>query len=426
MATGMSSSAPGTSGRGVRVVPIVRGERRFSAMVKPVGPRCNLDCAYCYYLNKDDRLGLRGCPPLGGQDLEKFIRDYIDGNDLGDIVFEWQGGEPTLLGLDYFRAVVELQRKFAPPHRKVFNNLQTNGTLLDKEWCRFLRDHRFLVGLSLDGPRELHDAFRKAKGGEPTFDRVVVAAELLKRHGVGFNTLTVVNRLNARRPLDVYRFLTREIGPRLVQFIPCVERKGFGRGRPERQDPSCPVTGSAAARPGTDESILTDWSVDPDDFGAFLSKVFDDWHNRDIGRHHVNLFESFVGVWAGLPPQICVFNEFCGKSVMVERDGSVYSCDHFASPEHRLGCIRQTDLVDLVFSSRQVVFGHAKSELLPAWCRECRYLGACYGECPKNRLVRTPDGKTGLNYLCPGLKRFFAHADERLQALARQIRRQSP
>lgn len=412
-----SNRAPHNSA--VRIVPIIKGRRHFSAMVKPVGPLCNLDCSYCYYLSKEDLLGLSGCQPPADALLEKFTRDYIDGNDAGEIVFEWQGGEPTLLGVDFFRKVVLLQQKFCPPDKKVLNSIQTNGTLLDEYWCRFLRDNRFLVGLSLDGPKELHDAFRRTKGGEPTFDRVVSAAKLLKKHGVEFNTLTVVNRINATRPLDVYRFLTREIGPRVLQFIPCVEPKGFESVAPWRWDKkNIPVTGSSAARPGTPDSLVTDWSVDPDEFGSFLCAVFDDWHNRDIGRHYVNLFESFVAVWAGLPPQICVFNDFCGKGVMMERDGSVYSCDHFAYPEHRLGNIRHNQLVDMVFSQRQVGFGYGKRDMLPGHCRECGYLAACYGECPKNRCVRTPDGEPGLNYLCPGLKRFFAHAGERLQALA--------
>ncbi len=404
----------------VRVVPINKGNRQFSAMFKPVGSRCNLACSYCYYQGKERLLsGERDA--IDDPTLEKYIRDYIDGNDGSEVFFEWQGGEPTLLGIDFFRKVLQLQQQFCPPHKQVFNSLQTNGTLLDERWCSFLADNGFLVGLSLDGPRELHDAYRITKGGEPTFDRVVAAARLLKQHGVEFTTLTVVNNLNAKQPLEVYRFLTREIGPRMLQFIPCVEPRGFEDVAPWRWTENNVLTGSSAARPGTPDSLVTDWSVDPDDFGSFLCEVFDEWHHFDIGRYHVNLFESSLATWAGLPPQVCVFNDFCGKSVMVEQDGSVYSCDHFAYPEYRLGNIKNKPLADLVFSSQQVGFGFGKLDNLPEYCRQCSYLSACYGECPRNRFVRTPDGETGLNYLCPGLKRFFAHADERLKVLAQEI-----
>lgn len=405
----------------VRVVPILKGSRHFSAMFKPVGPRCNLDCSYCYYQGKERLLGLEQSA-VDDRIVEKFIRDYIDGNDGAEVYFEWQGGEPTLLGIDFFRNVLRLQQQFCPPHKQVFNSIQTNGTLLDERWCSFLAENGFLVGLSLDGPRELHDTYRVTKGGEPTFERVVAAARLLKRHGVEFTTLTVVNRLNAGHPLEVYRFLTRVIGPRVVQFIPCVEPKGFEGVAPWRWPENGVLSGSTAARSGTPDSLVTDWSVDPDDYGAFLCTVFDEWYRHDIGRYHVNLFESCVAAWAGLPPQVCVFNDFCGKSVMVEQDGSVYSCDHFAYPEYRLGSIRNKPLADLVFSTQQVGFGFGKRDHLPGYCRQCPYLSACYGECPRNRFVRTPDGEVGLNYLCPGLKRFFSHADGRLKNLARDVR----
>jgi uncharacterized protein len=406
----------------VRVVPILKGSRHFSAMFKPVGPRCNLACSYCYYQGKEHLLGVEQTVIDKGI-LAKFIHDYIDGNDGSEVYFEWQGGEPTLLGMDFFRTVLRLQQQFRPPHKQIFNSIQTNGTLLDDAWCGFLAENGFLVGLSLDGPKELHDAYRVTKGGEPTFERVVAAARLLKQHGVEFTTLTVINRLNARHPLEVYRFLTREIGPRMLQFIPCVEPKDFETVAPWRWAENSVRSGSSAARPGTADSLVTDWSVDPDDFGSFLCAIFDEWHKHDIGRHYVNLFESFVASWAGLPPQVCVFNDFCGKSVMVELDGSVYSCDHFAYPEYRLGNISTTSLVDQVFSQQQVGFGFDKKDHLPEQCRKCCYLGACYGECPRNRFVRTSDGEAGLNYLCPGLKKFFSHAERRLQALARGVRR---
>ena len=409
----MASDSP------VRVVPVIKGQRRFNVMAKPVGPACNLDCTYCYYRSKEGLLGLSGHAPMPDDILETFIRDYISDNDALQIEFEWQGGEPTLLGVEFFRKVVNLQKKHCPPNKRIVNSLQTNGLLLDDAWCRFLRENRFLVGLSIDGPKKLHDAYRVTKGGQPTFDRVFAASKLLKKHRVEFNTLTVINRLNVKRPLDVYRFLSREVGARTIQFIPLVEPRGFETVAPGHWDQAAlPIVGTPRSKPGMPDSIVTDWSVDPDDYGAFLCKVFDEWHQRDLGKYFVNLFESCVAAWMGRPAQICVFNEFCGKALLLERDGNLYSCDHFVYPEFQLGNIQERPLVDSVFSGRQVKFGFAKTDTLPEYCRECEYLFACWGECPRNRFVRSPEGESGLNYLCPGLLRFFLHADERLKQIA--------
>lgn len=398
-----------------RIVPIGRN-RRFSAMFKPVGSRCNLDCRYCYYLGKENRKAQT--PSVDDGVLDTFIREYIESVDDHDVYFEWQGGEPTLLGIDYFRRVLDVQKRHCPSHKRVHNSLQTNGTLLGDEWSRFLADNEFLVGLSIDGPRELHDRFRVAKSGGATFDRVLEAVSHLDRHGVEFSTLTVVNSVNSRQPLEVYRFLTREVGPRMLQFIPCVELRDFRNTAPWYWQHAPVLTGAPQLRPGAEQSLLTDWSVSAEAYGEFLCAIFDDWHEHDIGRYFVNTFESAVASWAGLPPQICVFNAFCGKSVIVEQDGDVYSCDHFAFPEYRLGNITESNLGDLVFSRRQVAFGYGKLDLLPGQCRKCRYLKACYGECPKKRFLHTPDGEPGLNYLCNGLYQFFRHADQRLQKLA--------
>lgn len=411
----MSNDQELTRGQGVY-------PRRFSVMCKPVGPICNLDCEYCYYLSKESLLGLSGCKAIEDDVLERYIRDYILGHEQAEVMFDWQGGEPTLLGLDFFRKVVKLQERHCPSSKSVINNLQTNGTLLDEEWCDFLKMNGFLVGISIDGPKELHDAYRKAKGGQSTFDRVMASVKMMRKKGVMFNVLTVINRINARYPLDVYRFLTREVGGRLIQLIPMVEPKGFEETAPQRWAPDRqPVTGSAAARPGTPESVVCDWSVDPEDLGAFLCRVFDEWWNRDVGRHFVNLFENSVAVWAGLPATLCVFAETCGKAVVLERDGSLYSCDHFVYPEYRLGHVMEGSLSDMVYSVRQDMFGESKHTSLPAYCRACEYRFACNGECPRNRFVRTPDGEAGLNYFCPGLKRFFAHTDERLTRLVKQL-----
>ena len=394
-------------------------------MAKPSGSSCNLDCKYCFYLSKETLPGGPGTGPMSDETLERFVAQYIDAVDGPEVVFSWQGGEPTLRGLDFFRQVVQLQKRFAKPNQRIENDLQTNGVLLDEEWVQFLKAHRFLVGLSIDGPRELHDVYRVNKGGAPTFDKVMAAANLLRRHKVPFNALTCVHRFNAKRPLDVYRFLRRELDATYIQFIPIVQAKGFETQAPQHWDPNrSPLVGAPAARPGDPQSVVTDWSVDPDDYGYFLSRVFDEWRRKDLGRVLVNHFETLVARRLGQPSQMCIYAEFCGKAVAIEHDGSVYSCDHFVYPEYRLGTITETSLPAMVFSGRQAKFGYDKRDRLPAYCRSCPYLGDCWGECPKNRLVRAPDGEAGLNYLCPGLKRFFKHALPEVERIASEIRNQ--
>jgi uncharacterized protein len=362
---------------------------------------------------------------MSDANLERFIQQYIQGVTGDEVVFSWQGGEPTLRGLDFFRNVVALQKKHAKPGQRIENDLQTNGTLLDEEWARFLKENRFLVGLSIDGPRELHDRYRVNKGGAPTFDKVFAAAKMLKKFGVPFNTLTCVNRINASRPLDVYRFLRRELDSRYIQFIPIVQLKGFETTAPQTWDTSrLPVLGSAEAGPDHPDSVVTDWSVEPGEYGYFLSKVFDEWVRRDLGKVMVNHFETLVAQHMGMPSQVCIYSEFCGKGVAVEHDGSVYACDHYVYPEYRLGTLKEKPLVDMVFSPTQVKFGYAKSETLPRYCRECSYLKDCWGECPKNRLIRAPDGEPGLNYLCAGLKKFFQHAIPEVDRIVAELRKQ--
>jgi len=388
-----------------------QGDRRFHVMIKPAGSTCNLDCTYCFYLSKASLPAGPGAGRMSDETLERFIQQYIAGVTGPEVVFSWQGGEPTLRGIDFFRRVVALQKKYARPSQKIENDLQTNGTQINDDWCAFLKEHRFLVGLSIDGPRELHDAYRVTKGGAPTFDKVFGAAMLLKEYDVPFNTLTCVNRLNARRPLDVYRFLRRELGSTYLQFIPIVEYKGFERTAPQMWDASTlPKDGEPAARPGHPDAIVTDWSVDPDDWGYFLCKVFDEWRSKDVGKALVNHCETLVSQHLGLGSQLCVYSEFCGKGVAVEHDGGVYSCDHFVYPEYRVGNVHDGPLSDIVLSRTQVKFGYAKNESLPGYCRQCPYLTDCWGECPKNRIIRTADGEPGLNYLCRGYKKFFAHA----------------
>ena len=402
-------------------------KRRFHVMAKPAGSACNLDCEYCFYLSKR---GLHDGPGAGHMDdalLERFIEEYIDGVTGEEVVFAWQGGEPTLRGLGFFEKVVALQSKHAKPGQRIENDLQTNGMLLDENWARFLKDHNFLVGLSVDGPKDIHDRLRVDRHGGPSFDKVMAAAELLHRFGVPFNTLTCVHRFNARKPLDVYRFLRRDIGSTSLQFIPIVQIRGFETTAPQTWDEaSLPIVGTPQSRPGHPDSVVTDWTVDPEDYGYFLCKVWDEWLNRDIGKVLVNFCETLVAQHMGMPSQVCVYSEQCGKGVAIEHDGSVYACDHYVYPEYRRGTLSERRLDSMVFDPEQVRFGYAKSERLPKYCRQCEFLTDCWGECPRNRLVRAPDGEAGLNYLCPGLKRFFAHSVPAAKRIARRLERGEP
>jgi serine-type anaerobic sulfatase-maturating enzyme len=401
------------------------GRRQFHAMAKPTGSICNLDCTYCYYLSKETLPQGPGAGRMSDEVLELFIQQYIEGVTGDEVVFSWQGGEPTLLGLEFFKKVVALEKKYAKPGQKIQNDLQTNATLLNEEWCEFLKANRFLVGLSIDGPREIHDHYRVTKGRRPTFDKVFGAAKLLQRYGVPFNTLTCVHRFNGRRPLDVYRFLRQELNSTYIQFIPIVEHKHFERVAPQTwNNVLLPKDGDPEARPGHPNSVVTDWSVDPDDWGYFLCRIFDRWLKQDIGKVMINHFETLVAQHLGLPSQICVYSENCGRAVAVENDGSIYSCDHYVYPEYRLGNVKNGRLGDLVFSREQETFGCAKSKTLPRYCRQCPYLTDCWGECPKNRIIRTPDGEPGLNYLCRGFKQFFAHAVPEVERIVAQIKRE--
>ncbi len=392
-------------------------------MAKPVSSTCNLDCTYCYYLSKADLANGPGTGRMSDEVLEKFIRQYIEGVTGPEVIFSWQGGEPTLLGLDFYRKVVAFEKKHAKPHQRIQNDLQTNGTLLNDEWCEFLKANRFLVGLSIDGPREIHDYYRVTKGGKPTFDQVFSAAKLLQRHGIPFNTLTCVSRINGRKPLDVYRFLTQELNSTHIQFIPIVEYKAFKTNAPQTWNPeTLPRDGEPEARPGHPNSIVTDWSVDPEDWGYFLCRVFDRWLSRDVGKVMINHFETLVAQHLGMPSLMCIYSQNCGRAVAVENDGGIYSCDHYVYPEHRLGNVKNDVLGNLVYSPIQEKFGRAKSETLPQYCRECAYLTDCWGECPKNRIIRTPTGEPGLNYLCRGFKTFFEHAQPAIDKIAASMR----
>jgi uncharacterized protein len=401
-----------------------RLKRAFYFAVKPIGSRCNIDCTYCYYLHKQGLLDDKSSNAIADTLLEEFIRQYVAGQDVDYVIFTWHGGEPTLLGLDFFKKVIQLQQKHAGGKR-IENDLQTNGLLLNEAWCEFLKGHRFLVGLSIDGPKHLHDRFRVTRGGASTFDQVYRAARLLQRCDVPFNTLTVINSVNAKHPRDVYQFLTEDLGSTRLQFLPCVEPEDFRSVAPGYWDGDfMPVKGTAGARPGEECSVVTDWSVDPDDWGGFLCETFDLWRTNDFGRVFVNLFESVVSQWMNERAQICTMAEVCGRCLAVEKDGSVYSCDHFVYPEYRLGNIQDDSrtLADMVYSPEQRKFGCNKRDTLTDYCKQCTYKFACNGDCPKNRFIKTPDGQPGLSYLCSGIKQFLTHADPHLRQIVAELK----
>jgi uncharacterized protein len=402
--------------------------RGFHAMSKPVGPICNIDCTYCFYLEKEQLYPDTRKWRMPSDVLETYVRQYIQSQDAPEVTFAWQGGEPTLLGVGFFRRVVELQQEFAAG-KTIYNAIQTNGTLLDDEWGQFLAEQKFLVGLSIDGPRHLHDHYRVDKQGRGTFDAVMRGLAVLKKYHVEFNTLTVVNRVNGDRPLEVYRFL-RDIGSGFIQFIPLVERAAGTattgvpltiNGRAAAHllaGPPEPAMGNATAGATGDDASVTEWSVGSSQYGQFLCAIFDEWVRRDVGRTFVQMFDVALGQWMGMPAGLCVFAETCGSAIAVEHNGDAYSCDHYVYPQYRLGNLMQTDLGQMVASPQQVKFGLDKRDALPRYCRSCDVRFACHGECPKHRFAITPDGEAGLNYLCPSYKRFFHHVDPYMRVMA--------
>ena len=386
-------------------------------MTKPVGPICNLDCKYCFYLEKEKLYPGKSNWRMPDEVLEKYVRQYIEAQQVPEVTFAWQGGEPTLMGLDFFRRAVELQQRYANG-KKIANAIQTNGTLLDDEWCEFLKSNQFLVGLSIDGPRKYHDVYRVDKQGKPTFDKVIAAARLMKKHGVEFNTLCVVSSANVVAPLDVYRFLKTE-GSGFIQFIPLVERVGSGElslaAPPTLIEPGR-VRLPIISEPKEDGPV-TPWSVQPLAYGNFLCAIFDEWVRKDVGRVFVQIFDVQLGIWMGYPSTLCVFGETCGNAMALEHNGDLYACDHYVYPEYKLGNVATDSLTDLVASPAQRKFGADKRDSLPKYCRECDVRFACNGECPKHRFLTTPDGEPGLNYLCAGYKKFFRHVDPAMRAM---------
>jgi uncharacterized protein len=386
----------------------------FSIMAKPHGSVCNLHCTYCYYLEKKKLYPESGNFRMSDGLLELFIRQYIESQDVPVVNFIWQGGEPTLMGVDFFKKAVALQKKYSNG-KTIENALQTNGTLINADWCKFLYDNHFLVGISVDGPGMIHDEHRTNVTGMPSFDRVMEAISLFKKHKVEFNTLTVVHRHNSRYPLEIYRFLKR-IGSEYIQFIPVVERINHNASNDELKlaGPAC-----------QDATEVSDWSVRPEDYGKFLITVFDEWVRKDVGRIFVQLFDVTLANWAGQPPGLCAFSETCGNAMVLEHNGDIYSCDHFVYPGYKLGNIHTADIQVMALSERQWGFGQDKQKL-PACCINCEYRFACKGECPKHRFEISPDGEKGLNYLCKAYKMFFSYVHPYMQFMCDELDAKRP
>lgn len=377
----------------------------FHVMTKPRGAVCNLDCEYCFFLKKE-ALYPKSDFFMDNVTLESFTKQYIEAQQVPEVTFAWQGGEPTLMGLDFFKRAVYFQNKYCKPGMNIHNAIQTNGTLLDDDWGRFLIQHNFLVGLSLDGPRELHDTYRVDKGGDPTFDRVMKGLEILQKHAVEFNILCCVNTANAEYPLEVYRFLRDEVGAQFIQFIPIVERDnqtGYQEG-----------------------TKVTDRTVSGNQYGQFLTSIFDEWVKRNVGQVFVQIFDVALGVWYGQPAGLCIFAETCGTALALEHNGDLYACDHYVEPKFLLGNIEQDNLLPLVRGEAQYIFGQDKHDTLPQYCRECKVRFICNGGCPKNRILTTPDGDPGLNFLCAGYKAFFEHIDPAMKEMGKLLRSRRP
>ena len=374
---------------------------RIHILAKPSGATCNLACSYCFFLDKE-LLYPDSKFRMSEETLEAYIRQLIETHRSNQVTVAWQGGEPTLMGVDFYRKAIEFQEKYRRPGMTFENTMQTNGTLLDDEWCEFLKENNFLIGLSLDGPRHFHDTFRVDKGGAPTYDRVMRGLRLLQKHGVEYNILVTVNRVTGDHPKEIYRFLRDEVGATWIQFIPVIERvnpDGFNLVQSGDQ--------------------VSHRSVQPEQFGRFLIQVFDEWIYNDVGKIFVQTFEAALRNWMRLPTSgMCVFEKTCGYGLALEHNGDLYSCDHFVEPDFLLGNIKAEHMLEMVGSQEQYKFGQDKYDTLPKYCLECPVLFACNGECPKNRFIETPDGEPGLNYLCAGYKGFFQRVDEPMKIMA--------
>jgi uncharacterized protein len=377
----------------------------FHLLAKPTGATCNLACEYCFYLDKES-LYPGSSFRMSDEVLRAYIRQLLAAQPGPEVNVSWQGGEPTLMGLEFFQRSANFVRKYKRPDQHITYTLQTNGILLDDAWCSFFKKHDFLIGLSMDGPSALHNAYRVNKGGQGSFDQVRRAWDLLQKHGVDTNILCTVHAANASHPLDVYRFFRDDLRARFIQFIPIVERVSVND-----------------LLNGSDRFPVSARSVQPEQFGQFLVDVFDEWVRHDVGTVFIQTFDSALASWYGVPANVCIFQETCGSALVLEHNGNLYSCDHFVEPAYRLGNILETPMAELVSSERQRQFGLDKRDRLPAICRSCDVRFACHGECPRNQFLQTPDGPgKELNYLCAGYKLFFHHVDQPMRLMADLLR----
>ena len=392
----------------------------FHLLAKPTGAVCNLDCTYCFFLSKE-MLYPGSRFRMADELLETYLQQLIEAHaNAPEVAVAWQGGEPTMMGLDFFRRSVELAERLKLPHQRIVYTIQTNGTLLDDEWGAFFAEHGFLVGLSIDGPREMHDAYRVDKGGKGSFDRVMEGLAALQRNAVEWNALTTVHAANQHRGREVYRFLRDDCGARFMQFIPIVERTtpellpvaNEGWGEHVRDRPLYTQQGD----------LVTERSIGPEGYGRFLIDVFEDWVRYDIGEVYVQMIDVALANWYGEPPGLCVHSETCGLALALEHTGDLYSCDHFVEPDYKLGNITESRMIDLIVLPQQRAFGEAKRDTLPRYCLECDVRFACHGGCPKDRFTTTPDGEPGLHYLCPSYKAFFGHIRPTMETMCELLR----
>lgn len=393
----------------------------FHLLTKPTGAICNLDCKYCFFLSKE-MLYPGSRFRMADELLETYIRQLIESHRIPEVTIAWQGGEPTLMGLDFFRRSIEYADKYKKADQTILHTMQTNGVLLNDEWGQFFKEHNFLIGLSIDGPRALHDTYRVNKGGQGTFDQVMRGLDVLQRHKVEYNILTTVHAANANYPLEVYRFLRDEVKTNFIQFIPIVERVGpellplANAGWSENPTGPRPLYVQAG-------NLVTERSVTGEQFGKFLSAIFDEWVHRDVGRVFIQHFDTALANWVGAPPGVCVFSETCGLALALEHNGDLYTCDHYVEPDFLLGNIKDVPMIELIASEKQRQFGLDKRDTLPRYCQACEVRFACHGGCPKNRFINTPDGEPGLNYLCAGYKLLFNHIDRPMRIMADLLRR---
>lgn len=387
-------------------------EEPLYVMLKPAGAMCNLACEYCYYLEKSHMYNEGPKTLMSDSLLEHFVKQYIESQTTPNVLFLWHGGETMMRPLSFYQKALQLQKKYARG-RMIDNAFQTNGTMLTDEWCRFFKENNWLVGVSIDGPKEVHNAYRQNRLGQPSFDQVMRGINLLNKHGVMWNAMAVVNDLNVKHPQEFYRFF-KSIGCRYIQFTPIVERFAT------HED------GRYLATPDQKDCSLAHFSVTPEDWGDFLCTIFDEWVRNDVGQYFIQIFDATLANWVGVDPGLCTMARSCGHAGVMEFNGDVYSCDHFVFPEYKLGNIRQNTLLEMMYSERQLEFGRMKQGSLPGQCRKCDYLFACNGGCPKDRFAQTVDGEPNLNYLCKGYHQYFKHVAPYMDYMKNELMSQRP